>query len=230
MPPIEQGVVLASAMQFSDVNVVTRPGMGSMPKEMRDVCNILIDNGWTFVPGKVGRKHKLYPPDRKYRTCTVPVTPSASSNMVVWLSTLRRSGAMLDENGKSLYPERDPRYVRGQSDAELMAAVADKIDPDLSPVTTHGAWWRSPAAQPELPIPAPEPPAEPVQKARRYEGRPLVPRPAQIDADAEGTAFTLGQARSLLRQGYHVNKVIAKTGWGRNWFSDMVDPSGYVAL
>jgi len=109
-----------------------------------------------------------------------------------------------------------------------MAAVADKIDPDLSPVVTHGAWWRPSEPEPETPVPAPEPPAEPVHRVRRYTSRPLTPRPPQIDADAEGSVFTLGQARSLLRQGYHVNKVITKTGWGRNWFDDLVDPSGYV--
>lgn len=233
MPPIEiLGVVLASTMKFSDngVDTIVRPGIGSMPKEYRDVVNILIDNGWTFVPGRVGKKHRLYPPERKYRTCQVPSTPSDRNGFWVWLGFLRRSGAMLDENGKSLYPVREPGTVAGQSDAELMAAVADKIDPDLAPVTTHGAWWRSPAAQPELPLAAPEEPAEAVVSPRRYQSRPLTPGTTSIAPDARGDIFTLTQAYSLLNQGYHVNKVIAKTGWGRNWFKDKVDPSGYVAL
>ena len=218
---------MASTINFSDVDTVARPALGSMPKEYRDVCNILIDNGWAYVPPRTkNAKPKIYPPDRSKRTVTIPITPSNSEGFVQWLSWLRRSGAMLDEHGNSLYPERDPRYVIGQSDDELMAAVADKIDPDLNPVLTHGAWWRSDAAQTEIPLEAPEPVVE-----RRYAPRPMTPPRPVLDPWATGAkGYTLTQAITLLNQGYHVNKVIAKTGWGRNHFANLIDQAGYVAL
>ena len=63
---------------------------------------------------------------------------------------------------------------------------------------------------------------------RRYAPRPLTPPRPSLDADARGTNYSLQQARTMLRQGYHVNKVVSRTGWGRNWFSDMVDETGFV--
>lgn len=54
--------------------------------------------------------------------------------------------------------------------------------------------------------------AKPARPRHRFE------LPAE---DAEGTEWTLGEARAMLRQGYHVWRVQQVTGWGAKWFDDM---------
>lgn len=51
---------------------------------------------------------------------------------------------------------------------------------------------------------------------------------ANQTAPADG-GWSLGQARMLLRDGYHVGQVCRRTGWGGYWFSDLVDAEGYYA-
>lgn len=56
--------------------------------------------------------------------------------------------------------------------------------------------------------------------------RPRVPLPT-ADAQGDGT-WTMGQARSMLRAGYHLFHVQRLTGWGEKAFDDMrVDPDGF---
>lgn len=54
-------------------------------------------------------------------------------------------------------------------------------------------------------------------------------RPLPVPADATGNgSYTLGQARSMLRAGYHIIHVMKRTGWGLDAFDDMqVDADGY---
>lgn len=191
-----------------------RPQMGSTPKEYRDICNILIDHGWTFVEGMKGKKHKLYPADRRHRYMTVPNTPSSHGSFMVFLNNVRKRGGQIDENGNSLYDDS-----KSPAEHDFEEALRKVIrDPDLQPMSTLGNRWWAPESEPE-----PEPEPEPVvAKVVR-----LAPRE---DHDRQSTTHTLGQARTLLRQGYHVNRVVAKTGWGRNWFNDIIDETGYVKL
>jgi hypothetical protein len=205
-------------MAYSGVTVhldprADRPEIGQCPKEYRDVCNLLIDEqDWKFIPGKVGRKHKLVPPDRTKRICLVPATPSDAYNgFTRWVAHLRRSGALIDENGNSTFVP-DPTF----SDAHGSYSVKmPEVDPTVQPISTIGNRWWAPESEPE---PEPEP-------------APVIPiRPPGPDHDAKGEHYSLGQARNLLRQGYHVSKVVKQTGWGRNWFSDMIDETGYVQL
>jgi hypothetical protein len=41
-----------------------------------------------------------------------------------------------------------------------------------------------------------------------------------MEGDGNGR-WTLGQARSLLRQGYHIRHVVTTTGYGLKWFDDL---------
>lgn len=198
----------------------TRAGREIKKREYRDVVNILIDQGWRYVPGTgMGTPGKLIPPNPDKPMCYVHSTPSAASAFMVWLNQLRNSGARLDENGKSTDRRKRSRTVTPSPSPVTMTAV----ETDIQHVSTLGAWWR-----PAEPEPEPEPTPEPV-KVRRYQVAPHRPVVQKIDPDAEGTVYTLGQARTMIRQGYHVNKVIARTGWGMNKLSDLVDQTGYYS-
>lgn len=217
--------------------------MGSTPKEYREICNTLVDEqGWTFVEGKTGRKHRLIPPDPTKRICLVPATPSDSYfGFTKWIGQLRRSGAQIDENGNSTVVVEKPQTVGPSIDDAAMTVV----DTDIKPVSTLHHWWRITDPEPEpQPTPEPQPEPEPEPRLSRYAigllsrldaGSTVAPPPyvpklvGNHPDDAEGAAYSLNQARDLLRQGYHVNRVIKKTGWGRNWFHDLVDDTGYLA-
>lgn len=169
--------------------------------------NVLVDQGWRYVPAPSAHG-KLFPPDVEAGSTIVSGSPSDWRARRNWLSQLQRMGARVDSNGNST-----DRTVRRPSQAAAMPTTTDR--PDISPISTVGWWWH--------PAPVEEP--EPVL------ARPqLVPPPPNPD-DAKGEHWNLGQARALLRQGYHVSKVVRKTGWGRNWLSDLVDPAtGYLRM
>lgn len=72
------------------------------------------------------------------------------------------------------------------------------------------------------------------QEAERLARLAKAPKPKHVrlglpDPDAQGNGvWTMGQARSMLREGYHRYHVQRVTGWGENWLDDMkVDPDGY---
>lgn len=68
----------------------------------------------------------------------------------------------------------------------------------------------------------PEPEPEPVRTVVRKRKVPL-----PYDGDGNGN-WSLGQARSMLRQGYTIAHVVKVTGFGTRWFNDMplVDERG----
>lgn len=182
-----------------------------MPKFERDVVNILIDQGWQFVPGTKGNKHKLVPPDQSKRARYVAATPSDVRTRVIWIGQLRRSGAILDDSilDRISKSESRRRLRKALHDAD---GVEVEVDTKVIPISTIGNRWWAPESEPP-------PPKIPVRVA-----------PAPSVDDARGTAWTLAQARELLRQGYHVRKVISKTGWGLNHFKDLIDDTGYIRL
>lgn len=197
--------------------MVSRPPIGSTPKEYREVCNTLVDEqGWVFIEGMGGRKHKLIPPDPEANICLVPNTPSdAYFGFTRWVAQLRRSGAQIDENGNSTLVLDKPRNV-AVSFEDALAAITTE---DIAPISTRGQWWRAEPEPEPTPQPAPAPAPAPARVLRVVE-----------EHDRKGAAYSLGQARDMIRQGYHINRVVTKTGWGRNWFSDLVDDTGYLAL
>lgn len=49
-------------------------------------------------------------------------------------------------------------------------------------------------------------------------------RGTEVKDDARGDqGFTLAQARQMLRDGYSVDHVVKRTGWGRMWLADLAD-------
>lgn len=196
--------------------LVDRPDVGDCPKEFRDLCNLLIDEqGWTFVRARGGgHKHRMYPPDRSKRFVTVPKTPSDRNSIKIAIPIFRRSGALIDENGKSAFvPPPVLEDERG-----IISVKMPEIDPTVQPISTIGNRWWAPESEPvPEPEPAPAPAPAPV----------VVP---EEDHDRRGANFTLPQAIALLQQGYHISRVVKKTGWGVNHFRNLVDDTGYIAL
>lgn len=85
----------------------------------------------------------------------------------------------------------------------LEARIArEAVEP--APGTRPTAEWKPPEPEPEV--------SEPARPRHQF----ILPA-----EDAEGIEWTLGQARAMLRQGYHVWRVQQVTGWGAKWFDDM---------
>lgn len=171
--------------------------------------NHLVDHeDWRYeYPGS--GHFKLIPPDPSKPIVVSGSTPSDYKGNLNWLTDLKRSGARLDPA-----EARKTRTVSTRSDDAVMA-----VESDIAPILTIGAWWRTVNGEQPEPEPAPMP----------VRALSLTPPPPVDPDDAKGTTWTLGQARTMVRQGYHINKVIARTGWGRNWLADMVDDTGFLA-
>lgn len=182
-----------------------------LEKDRRAIVNHLVDyEGWTYRYGLSGH-FKLIPPNPDLPIVVSGTTPSDFKGTLNWITDLKRSGARLNP--------ADARKVRtvstGTDDAPVTA-----IENDIAPILTIGAWWRTVNGE----EPEPEPAPLVVEKPR-----PHTPTNPRLDPDAKGERWSLAQARTMLRQGYHINKVIARTGWGRNWLADLVDDTGFFA-
>lgn len=202
-----------------------RPGR-EIPQFYREVVNRLIDQGWRYEPrsrtgGLSNSKPKLIPSDPTARIMSLPNTPSDQKGWLVFFQHLRQAGANLDFDAL----DRQRREARQRRNRRASRSVTPPVNDlgmtSIQPISTVGTWWH-PAPQPELPLEAPEKPAEAPSRPVRRTG-------PSLDPDARGEAYTLRQARAMIRQGYHINKVIARTGWGRNWLSDMVDETGFLS-
>lgn len=204
-------------MTHAAVGTVRRPGR-EIPQFQRRVVNVLIDQGWRYEPPAGGGHFKVIPPDPTKPMVVSGSTPSDYKGRLNWITNLRTSGAKINSHGDSVVARK--RRAPVQHD-ELVA-----VESSIQPILTVGAWWRPDTEEEPEPEPAPVVEAQP---PRRYSQPPAMTHPrSSLDPDAQGTSWTLGQARTLIRQGYHLNKVIAKTGWGRNYLSDLVDESGYL--
>jgi hypothetical protein len=83
-------------------------------------------------------------------------------------------------------------------------------------------WWRQQYAPERASAPAPEP--EPVPRLSRYgeELRDRLEAAGLPRADARSATFPLGSARQMVRDGYSVEQVSRRTGWGSWWLADAV--------
>ena len=198
-----------------------------IPRAYRDVVNKLVRHqGWRYDPRRdTGGHPQLIPANPDQRMIPINCTVGYGRGIDNWLAQIVRAGGVLRPVVK-----KRRRSVRPLTDPSGMTTAT----PDIAPITPL------PAGRPRArngrngwdfvpPTPEPEPTPEPIV-TRRYAARSLAPTRPTLDPDARGDVWTLAQARAMIRQGYHVNRVVAKTGWGRNWFSDITDPSGYLKL
>lgn len=107
-------------------------------------------------------------------------------------------------------PAPGATYVMSQETRDLMVDLA----------ATYPGFPGLPE-QRKAPEEPPEEPAPVEEERRPTRGRLPV-------FEAEGESYTLGQARKLVRAGYHVCHVMHLTGYGWKWFNDMaLDEDGY---
>lgn len=72
----------------------------------------------------------------------------------------------------------------------------------------------------------PEPEPEPVPQVPAYTQDLLrrLDREHTVRPDARGNGrWTLAQARQMFKDGYSLDVVINRTGWGRMWFDDLAE-------
>lgn len=196
----------------------TWPGKELKNDELRAAAQMLCrDQRWTYEYTGSGRKPKLYNPEGNFTT--LPLTPGSYGSVLKTLAQLKRMGAVLDKiESRAL---RRARFV-GES------LFSDQTD---SP--WDAAEWRE--RQAEAPEwrqriagyvePEPEPEPEPVVLSGYAAG--LMGRltgAAQVRPDAMGNGqWSLAEARQMLKDGYALDRVIERTGWGRMWLSDLAD-------
>lgn len=119
--------------------------------------------------------------------------------------------------------EREGRRTGGLEAARKAQAA---LDARMAREAVQPAHGKVPGAEYQAPV---------IQQVPRLaEVEVVVPqqrtrKTSAIPADAQGNGkWTLGQARSMLRAGYHINKVVRLTGYGINAFLDMkLDDDGY---
>lgn len=149
-------------------------------------------------------------------------TPRVATNKI----KVNKSNA--SRHGRRNTPGRSARQVTKrrvrEEDGRWQAAMGDvrsfreELEARLAWEAEHPTEGAVPGAEY-----TPPKPNEPKRKPRWQ--RLGLPAP-----DARGNGrFTMGQARSMLRQGYHIYHVQRFTGWGERAFDDMkLDGDGYL--
>jgi hypothetical protein len=142
--------------------------------------------------------------------------------------TKRERGAYGNKRGKEAQKRRrevrlrDPRVattldeVRAEQAALEARIEREKEQPAVG--ATAGAKYKPPVVVQEDALPV-----------ATGETKVYRPKKVRIPYDAQGNkGWTLGQARSMVRQGYKVTRVVYMTGWGMKWFEDLpTDDDGY---
>lgn len=167
----------------------------------------------------------LRAPDKSQGQIAFASTASDWRARLNTVAQLRRMGADLDAPPVT----RDETVTPVEQSADMAQTIdmpwTDREWRELQ--RDSEAWWRQlyapPANEPE-PEAAPEP--EPGPRVSRY-GAALMARltsASTVRADAQGNGrWTLAEARQMLRDGYSLDSVVERTGWGRMWLADLAD-------
>lgn len=201
---------------------ITWPGQEIGDDHLRSVAQRLVrEQGWSYLFR--GKHPKLIPPVKERPAVTFPSTASDWRSRLNALSDLRRSGADLTFDSAR-------KTVRGVGQSADMTLTFT----DLPHVWTERewrerqrdeVWWRAEQYAPPLPEPEPEPePEKPQVRAYHAEFMDRLDRSKRVKDDAQGNGrWTLAAARQQLKDGYALEAVIERTGWGRMWLADLAD-------
>jgi hypothetical protein len=215
---------------------ISRPGR-ELPKVWREIARMLVDQqGWTYRYKRKGGSHpRVIPPDGGLGVALpTTVTDGDAGHRASYLTALKRAGAVLDAA-----PERRGKALGsvGSDDDDAPMTINGTVE---SPWTERewremqresGVWWREQYAPP-LPEPEPEPEPEPAPAPTpsAYAAellRRLDSAGHRVRDDAQGNGrYTLAEARQQLRDGYSLERVIERTGWGRLWLQDLAERLG----
>lgn len=183
---------------------------------VRRLCR---EQGFTFVPKGKSKHPSLIAPTGE-RT-PLPTTLFDGPVRHVYLAKLRRIGADLT------FPDQPPETVTPTGDAPGMGAAVDMPWTDSewrSRQAEAAEWWRHQYHRAPEPAEVATLAAQPVERWSAY-GRDLM---ARLDAsqlprsDARSDTYMLADARQMVRDGYSVEQVSRRTGWGTWWLADAV--------
>jgi hypothetical protein len=151
-----------------------------------------------------GSHHKRSPKGGKTQNPVRRGTPAGDKNV--------RRKAEAERNGRRRAALEEARLERERLEARLAREAEQSVEGRVA-----GAEWTLRVVEEREPVPV-----TPLRPRRRpAKSWPVAP-------DAEGDRYTMGEARQMLRKGYHLLHVMARTGWGFNAFDDMyVDQDGY---
>lgn len=216
--------------------VITRPGR-ELPKVWRDLATRLVrEQGWSYRYKREGGSHpRVIPPDGGLGVALpTTVTDGHAGHRASYLTALKRAGADLSEPP----PKRRRRTVTPASDDADMATIAENLGLSDSEWRQRFGdnWWqvRYQGAAPETAKPVG--PARTPSRAELQAQRVLAAldkytprRQPTVDMDCQdrGADYTLGQVRTMFREGYPLKYVVRQTGWGAYWLADMAGDDGY---
>lgn len=184
-----------------------------VPAQYRDLARTLVrDHGWFYDPKGRGRHPMLRDPKGVGQT-SIPITPSDYRGYQNWLSQLRALGADLEAaTGASSADQRRRRQAAAKVAAherelaELEAELAKQ--PPARPVPDELVDRLDAAvARANDKVAAPQTPA----RTSRLQD------PQQVQ-----------EAKELLAQGYHVDRVVARTGVAPEALRRFVADDGYA--
>lgn len=191
----------------------TLPGKELKDQELRDAALKLVrEQGWEYE--YIGtRKPKLTNPAGD--STSLPLTPSSYGSVIRTLATLRRLGADLDEEAALRRRLRSKVRTPLSDEGVVETPWTEKQWRELQ--QKAGGWRAALYAEP-----LPEPPPITPLTAYQAEVHERLTAP-QVRSDATGNGqWTLREARQMLVDGYSLDRVIARTGWGKMWLEDLV--------
>lgn len=221
---------------MADDTYLTFPGR-ELPKVWRDLAVQLVQHqGWTYRYKRKGGSHpRVIPPEGGLGVALpTTVTDGDAGHRAAYLTNLKRHGAVLDSDGRVVVPARS---VSAPVFSAAMTTGVQDIDKPFTDAEwrerqrSSDVWWRQQFAGP-TPEPEPAPEPAPAPRAHSAYTQGFLERARAADArrvrdDATGNGrFTLAQARQQLKDGYSMDAVIDRTGWGRLWLQDLADRLG----
>lgn len=199
----------------------------------RDIATMLVDQqGWSYRYKRKGGGHPRVVPPEGGLGVALPttVTDGDAGHRASYLTALKRAGAVLDAAPTSR--RRDESVGADTDDAPVTingtveSPWTEREWREMQRESEH--WWRRQYAPP-LPESEPEPEPAPAPYVDPYVKGVLerLDRAHCVRDDAQGNGrSTLAEARQMVRDGYALERVIERTGWGRLWLQDIADRVG----
>lgn len=201
---------MAKLSTNQNASVITWPGNELASKDIRKACRKLVrEQGWRYQWSGGAAYPQLINPEG--RRTYVPKTPSNDFHFFV---RAKRLGAVLDGEGAPRRSSFDGESLTSDT-TERPWTEAEWREKQRA----AGGWRAELYAEPVEPEPEAEPTVLSAYQAQLFEK--LTAPHVRSDATGNGQ-WTLREARQMLVDGYSLDRVVARTGWGRMWLEDLV--------
>lgn len=201
------------------------PGKEIGDPEQRAIAQRLVrEQGWGYRKPMGGGHGVLYPPGGSGQVWCASSLGEGRGHQN-WLAELKRYGADLSTE-RVRTRTVTPVFSTTPVEEQIIAPWSDREWREMQRESEH--WWRRQYAPP-LPESEPEPEPAPAPYVDPYVKGVLerLDRAHCVRDDAQGNGrSTLAEARQMVRDGYALERVIERTGWGRLWLQDIADRVG----